>query len=185
MPGTGVEDKTGCAIMRRRRLNFNYAFIGHGIREQPETIAMNKATPPARQLADPATPASTSGSDKAFGLVFSVVFALVALYPLIAGAPIRLWAMGLAALFLVAAFAWPQSLSPLNRLWAKLGLVLHRLVSPLALFVVFGFTVLPTGLVLRIMGKDLLRLRFEPGAETYWIERKPPGRADQQMKKQF
>lgn len=129
--------------------------------------------------------AAVEGSDRAFGLVFSVVFALVALYPLIGGAPIRLWAMGLAALFLVAAFVWPRSLSPLNRLWAKLGRALHRVVSPLALLVVFGLAVLPTGLVLRIMGKDLLRLRFEPDAETYWIERKPPGRADQQMKKQF
>ena len=146
---------------------------------------MNKPVEMSHHSTEAATPTSAGGSDKAFGLVFSVVFLLVALYPLIAGAPIRRWALVLAVLFFVAAFAMPRLLSPLNRIWTKIGLVLHRIVSPIALFVVFCLAVLPTGLVMRGLGKDLLRLRLEPDAETYWIERKPPGRADQQMKKQF
>lgn len=155
------------------------------MREQSETNAMNKPVEMSHHSSEAATTASAGGSDKAFGLVFSTVFALVALYPLIAGASIRWWALALAALFLVTAFIKPRLLSPLNRIWTKIGLVLHRIVSPIALFVVFCLAVLPTGLVMRVLGKDLLRLRLEPDAETYWIERKPPGRADQQMKKQF
>lgn len=125
------------------------------------------------------------GSDQAFGLVFGVVFALIAFYPLLADGSIRLWSAGIAGLFLAAALVRPRLLSPLNKIWAKFGLALHRVVSPLALLVVFCLAVLPTSLVIRALRKDLLRLRFEPASETYWIERKPPGRADQQMKKQF
>ena len=136
---------------------------------------------------DPGVNASPpqGGSDKAFGLVFSAVFGLIGLYPLVDGAPARFWALALATLFLVVAFARPRLLSPLNRLWTKFGLVLHRVVSPIALFAVFCLAVLPTALVLRALGKDPLRLRFDPRSKSYWIERKPPGRSDQQMKKQF
>lgn len=125
------------------------------------------------------------GSDRMFGIVFGAAFGLFALYPLVHGAAIRFWALGLATLFLVAALARPMLLAPLNRLWTKLGLELHRIVTPVALLVVFCVAVLPTGLVLRALGKDPLRLRFDPGAKTYWIDRKPPGRADRQMTKQF
>lgn len=146
---------------------------------------MNKSAEQNAQPNDAVTPVALTNSDKAFGLVFCVVFSLVALYPLTTGAPIRTWASGVSALFLVVALARPQFLSPLNRMWLKLGLLLHRIVSPVALFVVFCVAVLPTGLVMRMLGKDLLRLRIEPESESYWIERTPPGRADQQMRKQF
>ena len=146
---------------------------------------MNNFLQQSPRATKPAATVSATGSDKAFGLVFSAVFALVAFYPIIASAPIRLWALGLAALFLIAAFATPRLLSPLNRMWTKLGLIMHRVVSPIALFVVFCLAVLPTGLLMRLLGKDLLRLRLEPESDTYWIERSPPGRSDQQMKKQF
>ncbi len=146
---------------------------------------MSDSTPQSRVPIDAGAATPTGGSDQAFGLVFGVVFALIAAYPLFGGEAIRLWAAGIAGLFLAAALVRPRLLSPLNKIWAKFGLVLHRLVSPLALLVVFCLAVLPTSLILRALRKDLLRLRFEPESETYWIERKPPGRADQQMKKQF
>lgn len=149
---------------------------------------MNDARSPNHHQADAVAtvPAGGSGgSDKAFGIVFCVVFLLVALYPLVGGAPVRLWSLGLAVLFLIAALLVPRVLAPLNALWTKFGLLLHRIVSPIALLIVFCLAVLPTGLLVRLRGKDLLRLRLEPDAKTYWIERDPPGRADQQMKKQF
>lgn len=130
-------------------------------------------------------PTNKWGSDKAFGLVFGVVFILIGVYPLVNGALIRLWAMALACLFVVVALIRPALLAPLNRLWTRFGLAIHKVMSPIALLTVFGIAVLPTGLLMRALGKDLLRLRFEPEADTYWIDRQPPGRADQQMKKQF
>ena len=146
---------------------------------------MSNSTQQSRVPIDAGAATPIGGSDQAFGLVFGVVFALIALYPLLAGASIRLWSAGIAGLFLIAALVRPRLLSPLNKIWAKFGLALHRVVSPLALLIVFCLAVLPTSLVIRALRKDLLRLRFEPASETYWIERKPPGRADQQMKKQF
>jgi len=127
----------------------------------------------------------TGGSDRAFGLVFGGFFVLVGLYPLLRAAPPRWWALAIALAFVLAAAVRPSLLSPLNRLWTRLGLLLGRLVSPVALFVVYCLAVVPTGLVLRALRKDPLRLRVDRGAKSYWIERSPPGRADEQMKKQF
>lgn len=146
---------------------------------------MNDARSPNPHQADSVASVPAGGSDKAFGIVFCVVFLLVALYPLVGGSPIRLWSLGVAALFLAAAFLAPRLLAPLNLIWTKFGLLLHRIVSPIALLIVFCLAVIPTGLLVRLRGKDLLRLRLEPDAKTYWIERDPPGRSDQQMKKQF
>jgi hypothetical protein len=129
--------------------------------------------------------ASPGSSDRNFGFVFSAVFGLIGFYPLLHGGPLRAWALGLAALFLIATLVRPAILSPLNRLWTRFGLLLHRVMSPIALFVVFCLGILPTALVLRALGKDPLRLRFDPSAGSYWIPRKPPGRSDEQMKKQF
>ena len=95
------------------------------------------------------------------------------------------WTAGLAALFLIVALLRPAALNPLNRIWLKFGLLLHRIVNPVIMALVFYFAVLPTGLVLRAMGKDLLRLKREPGAATYWIVRAPPGPAPDTMKDQF
>ena len=146
---------------------------------------MNGVNSTNHHQTDAAAKVLAGGSDKAFGIVFCVVFLLVALYPLVGGSPIRLWSLGVAALFLAAAFLAPRLLAPLNVIWTKFGLLLHRIVSPIALLIVFCLAVIPTGLLIRLRGKDLLRLRLEPDAKTYWIERDPPGRADQQMKKQF
>ena len=146
---------------------------------------MSILTPQGRPGAEAHATTPEGSSDRVFGLVFCGVFALIAFYPVIKGAPIRYWALGLAALLFAVAFAMPRVLAPLNRLWTRFGMVLHRVVSPIALFAVFCLAVVPTGLVLRALRKDLLRLRREPASRTYWIERAPPGRPDEQMKKQF
>ena len=86
---------------------------------------------------------------------------------------------------MVAALLRPALLNPLNRIWLKFGLLLHRIVNPVIMALLFYGTVLPTGLVMRAMGKDLLRLKREPDADSYWILRAPPGPAPETMKDQF
>ncbi len=125
------------------------------------------------------------GSNRSFGIVFAGVFAVIALLPLFTGRPVRVWAIGLSALFLVAALAVPGLLAPLNELWARVGLLLNRIVSPVALLLVYALAVLPTGWLLRLFGKDPLHRSIDHQARSYWIERVPPGRPDGQMKKQF
>ena len=125
------------------------------------------------------------GSERGFGLVFATVFLIVGLWPLLSGSAPRLWSLGIAAAFLAIALAAPKVLGPLNRLWYRFGLLLNRIVSPVVLAVLFFATVMPIGLIMRLSGKDILRMRFEPDASTYWIERKPPGPDPQMMPKQF
>ena len=124
-------------------------------------------------------------SDRSFGLVFSVVFAIIALYPLLGSGTIRSWSLIVAGIFLLLALITPVVLAPANRLWMKFGELLHRIVSPVALGIVFYVTVLPTGILLRLLGKDPLRLRMDPTTESYWIMREPPGPAADSLNNQF
>lgn len=124
-------------------------------------------------------------SDRAFGIVFTVVFALVGAWPLLHGNGLRLWSLAVAAAFLLAALVRPGLLAPLNRLWMKFGLLLHRITNPLIMGLVFFVAVVPTGLVMRLRGKDPLRLRFDREARSYWIDRKPPGPDPDTMRNQF
>jgi len=126
-----------------------------------------------------------AGSDRSFGLVMAGAFAvLTALNGWHAGR-IWPWTAALAAVFLVAALLRPALLNPLNHLWLKFGLLLHKIVNPVIMALLFYGTVLPTGLIARAMGKDLLRLKREPDAASYWIVRTPPGPAPDTMKDQF
>jgi hypothetical protein len=123
--------------------------------------------------------------DRQFGIVFTVVFTIVAVWPLVRGNSIRWWSVGVAAVFLVIAAIAPRLLAPLNAVWLWIGLLLHRCVSPIVLGLVFFSTVTPIGLVLRALGKDPLRLQFDPKAPTYWIDRRPPGPSGTTMPNQF
>jgi hypothetical protein len=125
------------------------------------------------------------GSDRSFGVVFAAVFAVVALWPLKDGGEPRLWAGGVAALFLAVAFVRPALLKPLNRLWFLVGMVLHHVVTPLMMGLLFFLTVTPVALVMRARGHDLLRLRRDPAATSYWIHRQPPGPPPETMRRQF
>ncbi len=126
-------------------------------------------------------------SDRVFGLVMAGALAVVALAPLLRreGAGVRWWALALSALLVALALLWPAALRPLNRLWLKLGLLLYRVTSPLALALLFYAVMTPLGLLMRACGKDPLRLRCEPDAASYWIMREPPGPPPESMKNQF
>jgi hypothetical protein len=95
------------------------------------------------------------------------------------------WTGGLAALFLMAGLFRPSVLHRLNLIWLRFGLLLHKIVNPIVMALLFYATVLPTGLVMRLMGKDMLRLKRQPEANSYWIARQPPGPSPETMKDQF
>ncbi len=126
-----------------------------------------------------------STSDRSFGYVFGAVFLIVALWPLLSSNGIRAWAVIVSAAFFLAARVFPALLGPLNRLWMRFGLLLHKLVSPLALGILFYLFVTPMGVIMRLMGKDFLRLRFDAAAPSYWIARDPPGPRPESLKNQF
>jgi Saxitoxin biosynthesis operon protein SxtJ len=127
----------------------------------------------------------SGSSNRSFGVTFAIVFTIVALWPLVRGRSVRGWALMAAAAFLLAALALPRVLAPLSQLWLKFGLFLHACISPIIMGLVFYTTVTPIGLVRRLLGQDPLRLRFDSGAVTYWIERHPPGPAPDTMPRQF
>ena len=97
----------------------------------------------------------------------------------------RIWALVVAAFFAGTALTMPRLLAPLNNLWFRFGLLLHKIVNPFVMGLFFFLTVTPTGLLMRAMGKTPLQLGFDHKAETYWIIRTPPGPAPETMKRQF
>jgi hypothetical protein len=125
------------------------------------------------------------GSERAFGLVMAGAFAILAALNLWHRGAHWPWLTALAAGFLLLAWFRPATLKPLNRLWFRFGLLLHRIISPVILALLFFSTFLPVGLVMRAFGKDFLRLRREPGSDSYWIKRQPAGPAPETMKDQF
>jgi hypothetical protein len=129
--------------------------------------------------------ARKTASDRSFGLVLAGFLALVGALDLWRGSERwPLW-LGLAVLALVLALTVPKLLAPANRVWTKLGLLLHAVVSPLILGLIFYLCITPIGFLMRLSGKDPLRLRFEPGADSYWIKRLPPGPPPDSFKNQF
>jgi len=124
-------------------------------------------------------------SHRGFGLVLAAFFAFIGALSVYHGSTRWHYWFPLAAAFAVVAYAAPNVLAPLNCLWAKLGHLLHMIVSPLFLAVLFYGCVVPVGFLMRLSGKDPMRRRFEPSAESYWIVRKPPGPAPESFKHQF
>ena len=125
------------------------------------------------------------GSERSFALLMAAVLALLGgingwhngrLWP---------WLGSGTALFVIFGWYFPAALKPLNRLWFEFGLLLHRVVNPIVMGVVFYGAVVPTGLLMRALRKDPLRLAIEPDRSSYWIERRPPGPEPQTMKDQF
>lgn len=125
------------------------------------------------------------GSDRSFGIVFTVFFAVVGCLPLISGGPVRIWALGVSGGFLVVALAIPKILHPLNVVWMKFAALLNSIVSPIVLGLLFFLTITPIGILMRMLGKDLLRLKQDKNAESYWIKRDPPGPPPESMTNQF
>ncbi|MEK9568201.1 MAG: SxtJ family membrane protein [Paracoccaceae bacterium] len=128
------------------------------------------------------------GSDKSFCLVFACFFAIISGFNLGFGSSINNWTYflcGVTVVFLTVAFTIPQIARPLNILWFRFGLLLHKIVSPVIMGLMFFLTVTPIGLIMRLFGKRPLNLKFEPNAKSYWIHRNPSSLKAGSFKNQF
>ena len=113
------------------------------------------------------------GSNRSFGIVFFIVFLLISLYPLTNSQDIRFWSLFISLVFLFLGLINSKILNPLNKLWFKLGMFLGKIISPIIIGIIFFLVVTPTGLIMRILGKDLLNLKYNKN-QSYWIEKKGP-----------
>ena len=121
------------------------------------------------------------GSNKSFGIVFFIVFLIIGLYPLLNNHSIRFWSVLISLVFLVLGLLNSKILSPLNFLWFKFGILLGRFISPLIMGLVFFLVVTPIGILMRLLRKDLLNLKFNNN-KSYWIEK---SNLKSKMKNQF
>ncbi len=120
-------------------------------------------------------------SNRNFGIVFFVVFLLVALYPLINSEEIRLWSLIISIIFLILGLLNSKILAPFNKIWFKFGILLGKIISPLIMGIIFFLVVTPIGFIMRLLGKDVLNLKFNKN-KSYWIEKDGP---KSKMKNQF
>ena len=120
-------------------------------------------------------------SNRSFGILFSIVFAIISFWPIISGDPLRLWSIPISVIFLVLGLLNSKLLNPLNIVWVKFGELLGRIIAPIVMALIYFIIVTPIGLFMRLIGKDLLNLKFSK-ANTYWIKRE---KKIGSMKKQF
>ena len=120
-------------------------------------------------------------SNRSFGLVFFVVFFLISVYPLLYGQNLRFWSLIISIIFLTLGILNSKILTPLNKVWFKFGLLLGSIVSPIVMSVIFFFVVTPISSIMRILGKDILNLKWN-NTNSYWIEKSGP---KSKMKNQF
>ena len=121
------------------------------------------------------------GSNKSFGIVFFIVFFIIALFPLINNSEIRVWAVIISLIFLILGLINSKILTPLNKAWLKFGIFLGKIISPLIMGIIFFLVVTPIGLLMKMLKKDLLNLKFNKH-KSYWIEKTEP---KSKMKNQF
>ena len=121
-------------------------------------------------------------SNRSFGIVFFIVFLFIALYPITYSEDIRIWSLIISFIFIILGLLNSKILTPLNKLWFKFGVILGKIISPIIMGIIFFLVVTPIGLLMRILGKDLLRLKYNKKDNTYWIEKNGP---KSKMKNQF
>ena len=120
-------------------------------------------------------------SNRSFGILFSILFAIVAFWPIINGNPLRLWPIPISVIFLILGLLNSKLLNPLNVVWVKFGELLGRIIAPIVMALIYFIIITPIGLFMRLIRKDLLNLKFSK-ANTYWIKRE---KKISSMKKQF
>ena len=113
------------------------------------------------------------GSNKSFGIVFFIVFFIIALFPLINKGEIKIWSLIISIIFLILGLKNSKILSPLNKIWFKFGIFLGKIISPLIMGIIFFLVVTPIGILMRIFKKDLLNLKLN-NHKSYWIEKDEP-----------
>ena len=121
-------------------------------------------------------------SNRSFGIIFFVVFLFIALYPITYSEDIRIWSLIISFIFIILGLLNSKILTPLNKLWFKFGVILGKIISPIIMGIIFFLVVAPIGLIMKVLGKDLLRLKYNKKDNTYWIEKNGP---KSKMKNQF
>ena len=111
------------------------------------------------------------GSNRSFGIVFFIFFVLIGIYPIINQGELRIWSLIISLFFLVLGLLNSKILTPLNKLWFKFGLFLGKIISPIIMGIIFFVVVTPIGLVMRLLGKDVLNLKLNKKESSYWIEK--------------
>ena len=120
-------------------------------------------------------------SNRSFGIVFFIVFLLIATYPLLNNDHVRIWSLIISIVFLILGLLNSKILFPLNKIWFKFGILLGKIISPLIMGLIFFVVVTPIGLLMRLFNKDLINLKFNK-SKSYWIEKNEP---KSKMKNQF
>lgn len=126
-----------------------------------------------------------ASSNRSFGWVFTAVFLIVAVWPLFSGGRLRWLSLFIAVAFALVTVTAPNLLALPNRLWLRLGVLLNRIISPIVLAFLFYVVLTPMGALMRVFGKDSLRLRRSASDTSYWIKRDPPGPKPDSMNHQF
>ena len=121
------------------------------------------------------------GSNRSFGIVFFIVFLIIAIYPLLNDGNIKKWSIIISFIFLILGLINSRVLTPLNKIWFKFGLLLGKIVSPFIMGVIFFLVVTPIGLFMRLLNKDLINLKYN-NSKSYCIKKSGP---KSQMKNQF
>tara|TARA_X000001036_G_scaffold416018_1_gene432649 strand:- start:15 stop:407 length:393 start_codon:yes stop_codon:yes gene_type:complete len=121
-------------------------------------------------------------SNRSFEILFFIVFLLIGFYPYLNQQDLRIWALIISLVFLILGVIDSKILTPLNNIWFKFGIFLGKIISPLIMGLIFFLVVTPTGIVMRIFGKDLLNLKFNKNMKSYWIDKTGP---KSKMKNQF
>ncbi len=128
------------------------------------------------------------GSDRGFGLVFAAIFLLIALWPLFLGNSLTIsrFAFLIVAIgFGLISLVHPKALHPLNVLWFKFGILLGKIVTPIVMMLLFVTAFTPVSLIMRALGKDNMKLKFDTSEKSYWIPRIETGTTQSSMKNQF
>ena len=121
------------------------------------------------------------GTNKSFGIVFSIVFLIIAFWPLVNGNEINYWSLAISIVFLILGLTNSNILTPLNKIWFKFGLLLGNVVAPIVMGIIFFLVVTPTSIIMKIIGKDLLNLK-KNNNNSYWIEK---SNQNSKMKNQY
>ena len=121
------------------------------------------------------------GSNRSFGVVFFIVFLIISIYPLLNNENIRIWSLVISIIFLILGLLNSKLLNPLNKIWFKFGLLLGKIISPIVMGIIFFFVVTPIAILMKLLRKDLINLKFNKN-KTYWIDKSGP---KSKMKNQF
>ena len=111
-------------------------------------------------------------NDRNFGLIFAAFFMIICLYPILQGQDIKLWACTISFIFLFFGIFFPKALILPNKLWFKFGMLLGTIIAPIIMGIIFILVVSPIGIIMRLLGKDILNQKMEKSSKSYWIKRK-------------